>query len=116
MNEIQNSIKFGSDEYLRNIIFNINKILEERKKHPYELYLQVENNGFQFHHIAYLSDIKEVENHVSSFSNYKQPYNYYNVFIRNLEDNQICLIGKKNKSSLIEISESYFNLSSLFKS
>jgi hypothetical protein len=103
-------IKYGSNEYLIELKDYIDQVLEDRKNSPYEIFMHVYQSldKLESIHVANLSDLKDIKNHLV----YKGDYSTYKVFLRHYSDNTIVLLAKKDKTSLLEVTEHYFTICS----
>jgi hypothetical protein len=112
-NEDNNSLYYGSNEHLQEVYDNIGRLLEFRKSYKYELVFRVmlEQNGvLEIKSSSYLNDLSELKNNPKALMKYNGHYFLYKVFLRRLTDNYIIMIGEKNKSSLLELTENFFKL------
>lgn len=113
MNEENNSLYYGSNEHLQELYDNIGKLLEFRKYYKYELVFRVmleENGLLVIKSSSYLNDLSELKNNPKTLMKYDGNYFIYKVFLRRLSDNYTIMLCKKNKSSLLELTENFFKL------
>ena len=114
MEEEIKSLYFGSNEYLLDLRSKIDEILEYRSKYKYELFLRIYQNP-DIHPmvktVTYLSDTVELKSNAKQLMQYNGEYHEYKVFLRRLSDNYTIMLGKKIKTSLLELTEGYFKMS-----
>lgn len=96
-NEENDSLYYGSNEYLQELYDNIGRLLEFRKSYKYELFFRVmlEQNGVFEIKSSYLNDLSELKNNPKTLMKYDGNYFVYKVFLRRLSDNYTIMIGKK---------------------
>ncbi len=111
--EFESYVYYGSNEWLRDFRIFLDKVIEERKAHKYELFFRIyyENEEQHEHrHICYMIDTTGIKTNTKKLFNIAQPYKELKVFLRTMEDNYTIMIAKRKYGESLELTENFFKM------